>query len=117
LTALLILFIFLVWAPFAGAGNYYSYTATIGVLCLILVYVGVGVAEVLEAWREQRRLWAAACTLGPVLLLWVLYRNIFPIPEYPNNLWPYVALIWALASWVLMCWRPRVASAPLPNYS
>jgi amino acid transporter len=116
-TALLILLFFLAWAPFAGAGNYYSYTATIGVLSLILVYVGVGVAEVVEAGREQRPLWAAACTLGPVLLLWVLYRNIFPIPEYPNNLWPYVALVWALGSLPLMKWRPRVASAPLPDYS
>jgi amino acid transporter len=116
MTALLILVIFLIWAPFAGSGNYYSYTATIGVLALILVYIGVGVAEVVESWREQRLLWAAACTLGPVLLLWVLYRNIYPIPEYPNNLWPYVALIWALASWALIKWRPRVASAPLHNF-
>jgi amino acid transporter len=116
MTAMLILAIFLIWAPFAGSGNYYSYTATIGVLALILVYIGVGVAEVVEAWRERRLLWSGTCTLGPVLLLWVLYRNIYPIPEYPNNLWPYVALIWALASWGLMKWRPRVASAPLHNY-
>jgi amino acid transporter len=116
LTALFILLVFLIWAPFSGSGNYYSYTATIGVLSLILVYIGVGVAEVVEGWREQRLLWSAACTLGPVLLLWVLYRNIYPIPEYPNNLWPYVAVIWALASWALMRWRPRVAAAPLPDY-
>ena len=54
MTAMLILAIFLIWAPFAGSGNYYSYTATIGVLALILVYIGVGVAEVVEAWRERR---------------------------------------------------------------
>jgi amino acid transporter len=116
LTAILILLFFLVWAPFAGAGNYYSYTATIGVLSLILVYIGVGIAEVVEASRERRPLWAAACVLGPLLLLWVLYRNIYPIPDYPNNLWPYVAMFWALASWALMKWRPRVASAPLPDF-
>jgi amino acid transporter len=115
-TALFILLLFLIWAPFAGSGNYYSYTATIGVLSLILVYIGVGIAEVTEAWREQRLLWSGACTLGPILLLWVLYRNIYPIPEYPNNLWPYVALIWALASFGLIKWRPRVATAPLPEF-
>ena len=113
-TAILILLLFLVWAPFAGSGNYYSYTATIGVLSLILVYIGVGLAEVVEAWRERRPLWSAACVLGPALLLWVLYRNLYPIPEYPNNLWPYVAMIWALASWALMRWRPGVTSAALP---
>ena len=33
------------WAPFINAGDYYSYTSTIGVLALILVYIGVGAAE------------------------------------------------------------------------
>jgi hypothetical protein len=107
---------FLAWSPFAGSGNYYSYTSTIGVLALILIYIGVGGAEMVEAWREHRRLWSAVCTLGPILLLWVLYRNIYPVPEFPNNLWPYVAVIWALASWVLMRLRPGVTHAPLPDY-
>ncbi|MGO9513581.1 MAG: hypothetical protein ACLP2F_08050 [Steroidobacteraceae bacterium] len=59
---------------------------------------------------------SAACTLGPILLLWVLYRNIYPVPVFPNNLWPYVAVVWVIASWVLMRLRPDVTSAPLPDY-
>jgi hypothetical protein len=54
--------------------------------------------------------------LGPVLLLWVLYRNIYPVPEFPNNLWPYVALAWVVGSWGLIKLRPALASAPLPDY-
>ena len=46
-------------APFIGAGNYYSYTSTIGVLALILVYIGVGGAETVEAWRDRRPIWSA----------------------------------------------------------
>jgi len=61
--------------------------------------------------------WSATCALGPVLLLWVLYRNVYPVPEFPNNLWPYVALAWVAASWGLMKLRPTVAGAPLPDYS
>ena len=80
---------------------------------MILVYIGVGGAEMVEAWREQRLLWSAACTLGPILLLWVLYRNIYPVPEFPNNLWPYVALVWVLVSWGLMRLRPGVSPARL----
>ncbi len=116
LTAILMLVPFLVWAPFAGAGNFYSYASTIGTLALILIYIGVGGAEMVEAWRERRPVWSAACTLGPVLLFWVLYRNIYPVPEFPNNLWPYVAVVWVIASWALMRLRPDVASAPLPQY-
>ena len=117
LAAILIMVPFLLWAPFAGgAGNFYSYSSTIGVLALIVIYISVGGAEVVEGWREQRWLWPAACSLGPVLLLWVLYRNIYPVPEFPNNLWPYVALAWVLASWAIMRLRPGVTSAPIPDY-
>jgi amino acid transporter len=116
LAALLIIAPFLAWAPFVGGGNYYSYSSTIGVLALILIYIAVGGAEMVEGWRERRPIWSAACTLGPILLLWVLYRNIYPVPEFPNNLWPYVAAIWAIASVALMKLRPRVVSAPLPDY-
>jgi amino acid transporter len=115
-SALLVLLPFLLWAPFAGAGNYYSYSSTIGALALILVYISVGAAETVEAWRERRRVWSVVCVLGPALLLWVLYKNIYPVPEFPNNLWPYVALAWVAAAWALMKLRPALVSAPLPEY-
>src|ERR1700680_3667386 len=114
--AILIILAFLVWAPVAGAGNFYSYVSTIAVLALILIYIGVGGAEMVEAWRERRPLWSGASMLGPVLLLCVLYCNIYPVPEFPGNLWPYVALAWVLAAWVVMNLRPAVTSAPLPEY-
>ncbi|MDB6083464.1 MAG: hypothetical protein JWN43_1345 [Gammaproteobacteria bacterium] len=117
LSSMLVIVPFLACAPFVGAGNYYSYTSTIGVLALIVVYISVGVAETVEAWRDDRRVWSSICVLGPVLLVWVFYRNVYPVPEYPNNLWPYVALAWVVASWGLMKLRPSVASAPLPDYS
>jgi amino acid transporter len=116
MSAILVLLPFVLWAPFVGAGNYYSYSSTIGALALILVYISVGAAETVEAWRERRPVWSAVCVLGPALLLWVLYKNIYPVPEFPNNLWPYVALVWVAASWALMKLRPALVSAPLPDY-
>lgn len=114
--AMLTILPFALSAPFIGAGDYYSYTSTIAVLALMLNYIGVGAAEVVEARRERRLWWPAACTLGPLLLLWVLYRNIYPVPEYPNNLWPYVTLAWVAAAWLVMKARPAVTRAPLPEY-
>jgi amino acid transporter len=115
--AVLITVTFMAWAPFAGAGNFYSYSSTIAVLSLILVYIGVGGAEVRESLREQRPLWSALCVLGPLLLLWVLYRNVYPVPDYPNNLWPYVALAWVILAWAVTRLKPAVTSAPLPDFS
>jgi amino acid transporter len=117
LTAMLIIVPFLVCAPLVGAGSYYSDASTIGVLALILIYIGVGAAEAVEGWNERRTIWSAACTLGPILLLWVLYRNIYPVPDYPNNLWPYAAFAWVVASAALIRLRPRVARTPLADYS
>lgn len=117
LTAILVVLPFFAWAPFAGAGNYYSYTSTVGVLALILVYVGVAGAEIFESWRERRFLWSAICLLGPGLLVWVLYRSVVPPPVFPNNLWPYLVASWAAASFGLMRWRPALARSPLAELS
>jgi amino acid transporter len=106
---------FLVWAPLTGAGNYYSYASTTGTLALILVYIAVGGAEMVEAWRDGRPLWSAICVIGPVVLLWSLYRTVYPAPEFPNNLWPYLAILWIVAAFVVMWWRPKVARGPLPE--
>jgi len=108
--AIMIIVPFVLWAPFAGASGFYSATSTIGVLALILIYIGVGVAEAVETWGS-RPLWAMLCVCGPVLLLWVLYRNLYPIPEYPNNLWPYVALAWLASSALIIRSRPAVGES------
>jgi amino acid transporter len=117
MSALLIILPFMLWAPFIGSGNYYSYTSTTATLALILVYISVGAAETVESWRERRPIWSAICLLGPALLIWVLYRNIYPVPEFPNNLWPYLVLAWLAASWGLMKLRPALARTPLPDFS
>jgi amino acid transporter len=117
LSALLIIAPFVLWAPFTGAGDYYSYASTIGTLALILVYIAVGAAETLESWREHRPVWSVVCTIGPLLLVWVLYRNVYPVPDFPNDLWPYATLAWVAASWIVMKWRPALARAPLPDYT
>ena len=103
--AVLITAAYLLWAPSTGAGNFYSYTSTIGVLALMLIYVAVGAAEIVESLRERQLLWTAACGLGPALLLWVLYRNIWPVPEYPNNLWPYLVLAWVVSALAIIRFR------------
>jgi hypothetical protein len=116
LVALLSLGVFLSWAPFSGAGNYYSYTGTIGTLGLMLTYIGVGCAETLEASRETRWFWSVICVLGPMVLLWSLYRTLYPVPDYPDNLWPYVTLVWIVVALGLIRLRPALARAPLPDY-
>jgi hypothetical protein len=39
------------------------------------------------------------------------------VPEYPNNLWPYVALGWVGAAFIVMKWRPALIQEALPDFS
>jgi amino acid transporter len=97
------------WAPFTGAGNFYGYVGTIGTLSLILVYVGVTIAEAIDAVRERKVLWAAFGTAGMLILFWPLYNSVYPVPAYPQNLWPYVVIAYLATGFGLLAMRPAIA--------
>ena len=101
----------LLWAPFTGAGNFYGAVGTIGTLALILVYIGVTIAEAMDAARERKLLWAAIGTAGMLILLWPLYNSVYPVPAYPQNLWPYVVMAYLLLGFGLLAIRPALAQA------
>jgi amino acid transporter len=96
----------LVWAPFVGAADYYGDLATIGTLALILVYVGVTGAELAESLGGRRLVWALFGLAGMIILLWPLYNSIYPIPDFPRNLWPCVVIGWIFAGALLLTFHP-----------
>lgn len=114
--AFIFLALFFSWSPISGVGNYYGYTGTIGTLGLMLIYIGVGVAETTESWREHRVLWCAGCMVGPGALAWSLYRSVYPVPDYPNNLWPYVTLAWVFGAFALIRLRPAVVQVDASGF-
>jgi len=103
----------LLWAPQVGANGYYGAMGTIGVLSLILVYVGVTVAAAVYAIRRRDALWACFGGAGAIAMLWPLYNSIYPVPAFPGNLWPYVVGIDLAVGAALLVLRPTLAQAPL----
>ncbi len=101
----------LLWAPFTGAGNFYGAVGTIGTLALILVYIGVTIAEAMDALRSRKALWAALGMAGMLILLWPLYNSVYPAPAYPQNLWPYAVVAYLLFGFALLAMRPAMARA------
>jgi amino acid transporter len=101
--------IFLLWAPLSGPANYYGYLVTIGTLALILVYIGVNVAELTISFGTRRTAWSICGLVGTVVLSWPLYNSLYPVPDYPNNWWPYLVAIWVAAGAVLPLMFPAVA--------
>jgi amino acid transporter len=101
----------LVWAPFVGAADYFGYLATIGTLALILVYGGVTGAELVQSLDSRRLIWALFGLAGMLVLLWPLYNSVYPIPDFPRNLWPYVVITWIFAGVLLPIVRPALVLA------
>jgi amino acid transporter len=99
------------WGAAVGAGDYYGYLGTIGTLALILVYLGVTLAEAVSAGRRARVGWSALGMAGAVLLLWPLGNSLFPVPDPPYNLFPYVVLGWVALGVVVAWLRPLGADA------
>jgi amino acid transporter len=98
----------LVWAPFLDAADYYGYLATIGTLALILVYGGVTGAKLVESLGAGHWVWALLGLAGMLILLWPLYNSIYPIPDFPRNLWPYVVIAWIFAGALLLTFHPAL---------
>jgi amino acid transporter len=84
------------WGTRSDAMSYSGNIATIGTLALILVYLGVASAQGIDAFRANRPAWWIIGLIGVVLLAWPLWSNLYPVPSWPGNLWPYVVAAWLL---------------------
>lgn len=82
------------WTSFR---DYSEAFATIATLVLILVYIGVSLAQMVDAARGGRRVWCGVGSTGAVLLCWPLANSLYPVPAWPGNLWPFLVAAWMLA--------------------
>ena len=102
----------LIWARAAGPGPYYGAFGTIGTLALILVYMGVALAQAKYAAKAAG---IALGLAGVLLLIWPLYNSVYPVPAYPGNLWPILVLAWLACGGLLLLIRPQLARTKLPE--
>jgi amino acid transporter len=87
----------LVWATRVSAAELYGNLGTIGSLALILVYIGVTLAQASLAGSHRSRAGFIAGSAGAAVLIWPLYNSLYPVPAWPGSLWPYVVLAWLAA--------------------
>ena len=83
--------------------DFFSDTATLGTLAIIMVYAGVTVADSMEELRRRRILWFAVAVLGTVMLCWAMLCSVAPSIGAAGLKWVFWLLIWlvlgSLASW------------------
>src|SRR3954465_1806645 len=79
---------------FAAAGtsaqNVFFYLATIGVLSLLVMYAITNVAALRFLAARGNRAEVLLPLAGIVVAAYVLYRNVWPVPASPFDLFPYI---------------------------
>jgi amino acid transporter len=83
---------------FAAAGTpairAFFYLATIGVLSLLVMYVLTNVGAVRFLLARGGRWEVALPVAGIAVACYVLYRNVWPVPDPPFDVFPYVVAAW-----------------------
>jgi amino acid transporter len=87
---------------FAVAGttptNAFFYLATIGILNLLVMYVvtNLGALRFLFFSGERRAAaWEVVLPLGGIAFaIYTLYKNVWPVPPHPFDLFPYIVAAW-----------------------
>ena len=87
--------------------NVFFYFATIGTLSLLAMYLLTNVAAGRFLAGRGARAELALPVAGIAVAGFVLYHNIWPVPEAPYSAFPYVVAGWLVVGVALAFWRSR----------
>lgn len=87
--------------------NVFFYFATIGTLSLLAMYVMTNVAAGRFLAARGARVELALPVAGIAVAGYVLYHNIWPVPDAPYNAFPYVVAGWLVVGVAFAAWRGR----------
>jgi amino acid transporter len=86
----------------------FFYFATVGILSLLAMYAIANVAAARHLARGVRRREALLPAGGFVIALYVLYRNVWPVPPSPFDVFPYIVAAWLIAGTIWAFTSSRV---------
>jgi len=98
----------------AGYLNAFGYTGTIASFGFVVVYLALCIVAPLDLRKsgEMRPLHIVNGAFGTVLMLFVMVGSVYPIPEYPYNVLPYLFFVYmavGCAWFTYLKWRsPQV---------
>ncbi|WP_100486874.1 APC family permease [Sporolactobacillus pectinivorans] len=105
--SLFTLVLYLVIGLSAGASNFYAYFGTIGTFTLLFAYIMVNLAAIRYFRRNKDENYSVIRhlvipILGFLSLLWPIYGNVYPVPSFPFNIFPYIAAAWIILGIVII---------------
>jgi amino acid transporter len=89
----------------------FFYPGTLGVLSLIVAYVmcNVGGLVYLVGGRRVPIVEGLVPLLAIAFLLYVLVKQVWPVPAYPYNLFPYLVAAWLVAGLLIVALVPGLS--------
>lgn len=101
-----------VWsfAPGINGAALFGYLGSIGVFLILVAYILTNIGAI--RFFMARRLWTwqwIVPTAAILVLAYTLYSNLYPVPQFPGNLFPYVALAWLFIGLVIILVSPTLA--------
>ena len=81
----------------------FGYYATIGSLAIIVAYLITNMAAIVYFKKIKIRTISnlSIQLISIIALGYVIYSNVYPVPEYPFNVFPYVVLAWIVVGFAL----------------
>jgi hypothetical protein len=94
-----------------SAVNAFFYPGAIGVLSMMVTYivVNVGALRFLFLSRRVRAREAIVPVVALAILVYVIYANIYPVPDFPLNIFPYVVAAWLVLGLGIVLLVPGLA--------
>ena len=89
----------------------FGIVATVGALGLVIAYFITSLGSLIYFGKKKIWTWQL---IAPVIALFILgftfYSNIYPVPAYPNNLFPYIILAWTAVGLVINVIYHKISS-------
>src|SRR5215207_7982257 len=94
-----------------SAVNAFFYPGTIGVLSMLVAYIVTNVGALRFLFLSRRvRVWEAIVpVIALAILVYVIYANVYPIPDFPFNVFPYVVAAWLVLGLGIVLFVPGLA--------
>lgn len=80
----------------------FGYCGTIGALSLLITYFLTCLGSII--YFKHNKIWTGKNLVFPMIALVVLaytfYANVYPVPAFPSNIFPYIVLIWVALGYI-----------------
>ncbi len=91
----------------------FGIVATIGALALLIAYFLTSLGSIVYFGRKKIWTWQLIIPAIALLILgYTFYSNIYPVPAFPSNLYPYIVLAWTGAGVIFTAiYKTRTSTA------